>query len=182
MLSDLNSETRASFHKATHCYTLLGLPTEQSPQVRELLNLWQPGSNHRTLGLLKGSPIQHVTIKMRQVQRRQPQTSLGCRSAELCRGSNTGTPSLALTAEKLSLKRALFSKSSANLSTDGEGMKMWSAILIRKGDAFLRLWSVLIRIRVVLEGFILSEFDVKYELKLFRVSSCRDMRLDKSSG
>ena len=54
------------------------------------------------------------------------------------------------------------SKVTPSIFTDGEGIKTWSAILIRKDDAFLRLWAVLTKISVVFEGFTLSEFDVKY--------------------
>ena len=45
-----------------------------------------------------------------------------------------------------------------------EGIKVRSAILIRKDDALLRLWAVPAKVSVVSEGFILGEFDVKYEL------------------
>ena len=62
-----------------------------------------------------------------------------------------------------------------------EGIKVWSAILIRKDDALLRIWAVPAKVSVVFEGFILGEFDVKYELTHLRVSSCRDMRLDHAS-
>ena len=48
-----------------------------------------------------------------------------------------------------------------SIFTEGDGVRMWPAKLTWKDLVFLRLWDVPTRIRVVLDGFIFKELDVK---------------------
>lgn len=74
------------------------------------------------------------------------------------------------------------SKVTPSIFTNGEGVSTWPGRLRWKDEVFLRLWVVPTRSRVVLDGFIFKEFDVKKERTARRVSSCRDLRMDRFLG
>ena len=67
-----------------------------------------------------------------------------------------------LTTEEMSSSQdKVWSMKTPSIFTNGEGVSVWPEKLIRKHEVFFRFWDVPIRTRVVLDGFIFKELDVK---------------------